>query len=42
MIRLFFVFNGKRQMVEVPFYYARHINKRLLDQGATVYWTERC
>jgi hypothetical protein len=29
-------------MWEVPFHEARHVNKRLLLEGAAVYWTEVC
>lgn len=42
MVRLFFSRNGLREVWEVPFHEARHVNKRLFLEGAAVYWTERC
>jgi hypothetical protein len=42
MVRLFFSLNGKRQTWVVPFHEARRINRTLLQQGAAVYWSERC
>lgn len=42
MVRLFFSRHGRREMWEVPFHEARHVNKRLFLEGAAVYWSEVC
>jgi len=41
MIRLFFSFNGKRGIMEVPFSEASKINRKLFLKGVAVYWSER-
>lgn len=42
MVRLFFSRNGMREVWEVPFHEARFVNRRLLLEGAAVYWSEVC
>lgn len=42
MVRLFFSRHGKREVWEVPFHKARHVNRQLFLEGAAVYWSEVC
>lgn len=42
MVGILFYLHGKRHEIYVPFHEAKRINKRLIAEGAAVFWSWRC
>lgn len=40
MVRMYYVLDKIKYVIEVPFKEAKYVNKRLFAQGAAVYWSE--